>query len=178
MKLNKKQRAHLLEWIAEGLESGEMNKRAAKHKPPFKVTRQQVDYYRKTRHVDLQTLKQADEHSALSTGLALRAERVQLLQDLAARMSDDLLKKNLLWLDQAKGIGSQENYERIDYQEFNSAEVAQLRGVLDDIAQEVNERIKKHEVGGPGGGPIPLFDLEGWKKDRQNRLKKVQSLEE
>ncbi len=178
MKLNKKQRTRLLEWIAEGLESGEINKRAAKQKPPFNVTRQQVDHYRKTREVDLQTLKQTDEHSALSSGLALRAERVKLLQDLAARMSDDLLNKNLLWLDQAKGIGSQENYERIDYQEFNSAEVAQLRGVLDDIAQEVNERIKKHEVTGKDGGPIIPFDLEAWKKDRSERLANVQKLEE
>lgn len=178
MKLTKRQRTRLLEWIAEGVDSGEINKRAAKQKPPFQVTRQQVDYYRETREVDLQTIKKADENSALSSGLALREKRVQLLQDLAAKMSDDLLNKNLMWLDQAKGIGSQENYERIDYQEFNSAEVAQLRGVLDDIAQEVNERIKKHEVGGPGGGPIPLFDLESWKKDRQSRLEKVQKLEE
>ncbi len=177
MKLNKKQRAQLLEWIAEGLESGEINKRAAKHKPPFNVTRQQVDHYRKSRQIDLQKIKKEDETSALNTGLALKAERVKLLQDLAKQMSDDLLVKKLLWLDQAKGIGSQDNYERIDYQEFNSAEVAQLRGVLDDIAQEVHERIKKHEVGGPGGGPIPIFDLDAWMKERAARLSKVKNLE-
>lgn len=168
----------MLEWIAEGLESGEINKRAAKQKPPFTVTRQQVDHYRKSREIDLQTLKKADEHTALNSGLALRAERVSLLQNLATAMADDLLNKNLLWLEQAKGIGSAENYERIDYQEFNSAEVQQLRGVLDDIAAEVNERIKKHEVTGKDGGPLLPFDMEAWKAEREKRLSAIKTLEE
>ncbi len=178
MKLNKKQKTKLLEWIAEGLESGEINKRAAKHKPPFDVTRQQVDHYRKTREVDLKQLKQAGEHTALNSGLAMKSARVELLQRLATAMANDLLEKKLLWLDQAKGIGGAENYERIDYQEFNSAEVQQLRGTLDDIAAEVNDRIKKHEVTGKDGAPIPLFNMETWKEEREKRLKTIKNLEE
>jgi hypothetical protein len=41
-----------------------------------------------------------------------------------------------------KGIGSQDNYERVEYEEFNKAEVESLRGVLDDIAREVGDRSK------------------------------------
>lgn len=154
MKLNKKQRTQLLVWIAEGLETGEINKRAAKFKPPFQVTRQQVDHYRKTRDVKLDEIKAQDETSALKTGLSLKENRVKLLHDLAELLGKDIFEKNLLWLDQAKGIGSGENYERIDYQEFNTAEIAQLRGVLDDIASEVGERVKKQEVTGKDGKPL------------------------
>ena len=178
MKLNKRQRTKLLEWIAEGLESGEINKRAAKHKPPFEVTRQQVDHYRKTRDVDLSKVKAQEEFTALKSGLALKVNRVQVLQELATQMSNDLHKAGLLWLDQVKGIGGAENFERVEYKEFNTAEVQQLRGVLDDIAAEVNERIKTHEVTGKNGGPIPLFNMDTWKQEREKRLKTIKDLEE
>jgi hypothetical protein len=154
MKLKKRQREHLLQGVAEGLETGELNKRAAKFKPPYTVTRQQVDHYRKTRRVEMDAIKAQDEHSALKTGLALKENRVRLLQDLAELLRADLLDRHLLWTEQTKGIGSGENYERIDFLEFNTAEVAQLRGVLDDIAAEVGERVKKQEVTGKDGNPL------------------------
>ena len=154
MKLNKRQKKQLLEWIAEGLESGEINKRAAKFKPAFEVTRQQVDHYRKTRKFDIGKLKEEDETSALKTGLALREKRVELLKDLADKLQEDIFKNNRLWLDQAKGLGSGLTYEKYNYQEFNAAEVMQLRGVLDDIAAEVNERTKRTEITGKDGQPL------------------------
>jgi hypothetical protein len=178
MKLIKKQRTQLLVWIAEGLETGEINKLAAKFKPPFKVTRQQVDHYRKTRDVKLDEIKAQDETSALTTGLSLKENRVKLLHDLAGLLSRDIFEGKRLWLDQAKGIGSAENYERIDYQEFNTAEVAQLRGLLDDIATEVGERVKRQEVTGKDGKPIELFDMSVWKQERDRRLKEIQKMEE
>jgi len=154
MRLNKKQRAQLLTWIAEGLETGEINKRAHAFKPTFQVTRQQVDHYRKTRDVKLDEIKDADENSALRQGLSLKENRVKLLHDLAELLRSDIFDKRLLWVDQAKGIGSGDNYERIDYQELNTAEIIQLRGVLDDIASEVGERVKKQEVTGKDGKPL------------------------
>lgn len=161
MKLNKKQREQLLVWVAEGLESGEINKRAAKFKPAFQVTRQQVDHYRKTREVELGKIKSEDEASALKTGLALKENRVKMLQDLAELLAKDIFKDGLLWTENSKGLGSGPSWERFDYKEFNAAEVAQLRGALDDIASEVGERVKKQEVTGKDGDPlIPNINLD------------------
>lgn len=177
MKLNKKQREQLLVWVAEGLESGEINKRAAKFRPAFKVTRQQVDHYRKTRDVSIEDIKSKDESSALKTGLALKENRVKMLQDLADLLAADIFKGGLLWTDQAKGLGSGPAFERYDYKEFNAAEVRELRGVLEDIASEVGDRIKKQEITGKDGAPIP-FDLDSWKQEREKRLQTVKKLEE
>lgn len=146
MRLNKKQKEAVLQWVAEGLESDEINRRAAKFKPPFKVSKTQVAFYRKSRQVNLQEIKQSAEFDALKSGLALKVERVKVLQQMANKFITDLMPEddgeNKRWLLQVKGIGSQDNYERVEYYEFNKAEVDALRGVLDDIASEVGERLK------------------------------------
>jgi hypothetical protein len=178
MKLKKTQREALLAWVAEGLQTDEINKRAALFASPFEVTRQQVDFYRKTRKVDIEQLRKEGEFTALNTGLSVKEKRVDLLHQLAEKMRQDLLENNLLWVPQVKGIGGADNFERVDYEEFNAAEVMQLRGVLDDIAAELNERMKKLEHSGPGGGAIPIFDMDAWKKDREKRIEKVEKLEE
>lgn len=177
MKLNKKQREQLLTWIAEGLESGEINKRASKFKPAFEVTRQQVDHYRKTRDVSIEELKGQGETSALKTGLALKENRVKMLQDLADLLAADIFKGGLLWTESAKGIGSGPTWERYEYKEFNAAEVRELRATLEDIAAEVGDRIRKQEITGKDGAPIP-FDLDSWKQEREKRLQTVKKLEE
>jgi len=38
--------------------------------------------------------------------------------------------------------------EIYDYEEFNAAEIAQYRGILDDIAKEVGGRVQKTEHSG------------------------------
>jgi len=170
MRLKKAQREALLAWIAEGLETDEINQRAAKHKPKFRVTRQQVDHYRKTRRQNIQDIKQTGELTALSSGLAKVEERVKLLQDLAELLRVDLFQANKLWLDQQKSVGM----NTFSYQEFNASEVAQLRAVLDDIAQELGERGKTLEH----KGQIGLFDIEQWKEDRKKRLAAIEATEE
>ena len=160
MKLNKKQREQLLAWIAEGLESGEINKRASKFKPPFQVTRQQVDHYRKTRDMSIAEIKDADENSALKTGLSLKENRVKLLHELAEKLRVDLFDNELLWTEDAKGIGNGPTWERIDIRVFNAAEVRELRATLEDIASEVGERVKRQEVTGKDGKDlVPKLDL-------------------
>ena len=158
-RLTKKQREILLAWIAEGLETDEINKRAAKFKPRFKVTRQQVDHYRKTRAVKLEELQQSGESDALKTGLALKENRVAKLQRLADKMLADLLEQDKWWLLQVKGIGRGDDYERIEYYEFNKAEIDALRGVLDDIAAEVGERVRKTDLTS-AGRPLPRPGLD------------------
>ena len=140
-RLTKKQREALLSWIGEGLETDEINKRAASWKPRFHVTRQQVDHYRKTRTVNLEQIQQEDEDNALKTGFALREKRVTSLKQIATKLLEELTreKDNLLWTQNAKSIG----FSRYDYKEFNKAEIDALRGVLDDIAAEVGHRSKR-----------------------------------
>lgn len=103
------------------------------------VTRSQVQGYRDRRALDLESIRRAGEHDALTTGLALKAERVKRLQQLAALMERDLFG-GFLWLDQVKMIGSGDSATEVDYEEFNTAEVQQYRATLDDIAKEVGDR--------------------------------------
>lgn len=139
MRLKKSQKEALLSWISEGLQTDEINERAAAEEPPFRVSRQQVDWYRDRRAVDIKAIQQAGEHDALTTGLAIKAERVRKLQQLAALMERDLFG-GFLWTDQIKMIGSGDAQQEVEYEEFNTAEVQQYRGTLDDIAKEMGHR--------------------------------------
>jgi hypothetical protein len=89
--------------------------------------------------VDIQSIRQAGEYDALTTGLALKSNRVMKLQQLAALMEQDIFG-GFLWTDQVKMIGSGPFAKEVDYEDFNTAEVTQYRGVLDDIAKEVGDR--------------------------------------
>lgn len=173
MKLKKAQREAVLQWVAEGLETGEINKRAAKFKPRFSVSRSQVDWYRKTRGAKLTELQEEGEVSALASGFAIKDNRVAALQKLASRMLEELTRAedNRLWTKNVKGIGSLENWERYEYEEFNKAEIEQLRGVLDDISAEVGERIRRADVTS-GGKPLPRpgVDPKVWKKLSDDEL--------
>ncbi len=145
MRLKKGQKEALLRWIAEGLQSDEINARAIEFLPPFSVSPPQVTYYRKTRDNDIKALVKAGEQEALSEGLALVGERVTKLKQLAALMERDLFG-GFLWLDQIKGIGSGDAAKLVEYEEFNKPEVDAYRGVLDDIAKEVGHRTQKRAV--------------------------------
>jgi hypothetical protein len=144
-KLTKDQRSELLKWVAEGLESDEINKRAAKFELPFSVSRAQVDYYRKTRKVSISELSQSAELDALKSGLALKEERVKRLDLLAGLIEEDLFS-GVLWVQDVKMIGTGENQERVEFETFNASEVQQYRGILEDIAKEVGDRVQKTDV--------------------------------
>jgi len=140
MKLIKAHKDVLLTWIAEGLQSDEINERAAIFKPAFEVSRAQVDYYRKSRAVDIDAIKRDDEKNALHTGLALKSERVKKLKALAAVLEKDLLERGLLWMEKVKGVGAGAIAEIVKYKEFNRSELDAYRGLLDDIAKELGHR--------------------------------------
>lgn len=147
MRIKKSQKEAVLTWIAEGLRSDEINQRAAQFKEPFQIDRRQVDYYRRTRKADLDAIKQISEKTALVEGYALKEHRVYKLSLLAALMEKDIMG-GFLWTDQVKGVGSGDIAEIVDYEEFNSAEVIQYRGVLDDIARETGGRVQKQDNSG------------------------------
>ena len=159
MRLKKAQKEAVLKWVAEGLQSVEINARAAEFEPPFDVSRAQVDFYRKTRSIDLRALVSAAEGEALASGLAIKSERVKKLKQLAALMEADLFG-GFLWTENAKSIKDGEFSTVYEYEEFNSGEVAQYRGVLDDIAKEVGERVQKQEVTGKDGEPLVVRYVE------------------
>ncbi len=158
MRLKKSQKEAVLRWIAEGLQSDEINERAAVFVPPFQIARRQLCYYRKTRDADIKAMVAAGEQEALSEGLALKGYRVTKLKMLAALLERDLFG-GFLWLDQVKGVGSGDVAQIVDYEEFNGAEVAAYQGVLDDIAKEVGHRVVRRELTGKGGGPLQTQEV-------------------
>ncbi len=135
MKLNKGQKEQLLQWVAEGLQTDEINKRAAEFDRPFSVSRSQVAYYRVTREADLKELALSGEFDALNSGLAIKANRVQRLQLLAAMLEEDLMG-GVLWTTDVKAVG----LEKVYIERFNAAEVSEYRATLDQIAGEVGDK--------------------------------------
>lgn len=140
MRLNKKQKEKVLEWIGEGLQSDEINERAARCRPPFSVSRQQVDFYRDSRGVRLEEITEASESDALRTGLALKEKRVSTLKELAERLRVELLDEGLVWVERQRALGSGEWAMFITEKHFNQVEINTLRALLDDIAKETGER--------------------------------------
>jgi hypothetical protein len=141
--LKKDQKVALLGWISEGLDSKEINDKAAVFSQPFTVSRQQVDYYRKTRHAKFNKLKEEYENKGLNEGLARVAVRVTKLKELAALLEKDLFNQDLIWLSDKKGVGTGTVAEIYDFEKFNKSEVDAYRDVLNDIAIEVGDRVTK-----------------------------------
>jgi hypothetical protein len=157
MKLNKKQKEHLLALVAEGLQSDEINLRAAKFKPAYEVSRQQVDFYRDSRNVKLQALRDESESEALRTGLALKENRVETLAQLGERLKSELLGGKI-WLTREKAIGNGLATKFILEQDFNLSQINALRVVLDDIAKEMNARTYQRRDSSPE--EVDLLDEE------------------
>ena len=156
MRLKKRQKEIALKWVAEGLDTAEINQRASLFDEPFDVSRQQVDYYRKSRKTDMKEMRQLDENKALNEGLAIKAVRVEKLKALAERLYSDLMDDGLTWTEEVKGIGSGPIAEIVEYLEFNRSEIDAYRGLLDDIAREIGDRSQKHEVTGKDGDSLVL----------------------
>ena len=156
MRLKKAQKEKVIEWVAEGLDTPEINDRASTFGEPFSVSRAQVDYYRRSRQVDIEEIRKNGEHEALNTGLAKRSERVTKLKDLADELYNNLMVKGLTWTEDVKGVGSGIAAMIVDYLEFNKAEIDAFRGLLDDIAKELGHRVQKQEITGEGGGSVDI----------------------
>ena len=159
MKLKKGQKEAVLKWIAAGLESDEINERAAEFASPFNISRGHVQFYRRTRQIDIEEIKKADEHKAINEGLALKTERVKKLKKLAALMEEDLFS-GLLWTEEVKGVGTGNIAQIIDFEQFNRSEVDAYRGVLDDIAKELGERALRQEIAGVEDKPVKVEFIE------------------
>ena len=160
MRLKTSQKQELMKYLAEGLTTPEINERAGQFNPPFSVSRQQLDYYRQSRKIKIKEIQQSGEFDALNTGLALKDERVRTLKRLVHTLIDEVIREsdNRRWLNNSKMLGSGEYQIRFDYEEFNKAEYDTIRELLDDIAQEVGDRIKGVDFTS-GGKEITIIPL-------------------
>ncbi len=146
-RLTQEQRLQVLQWLAEGLESPEIAARAAAAVPPFTIARSTLSHYRATRQIEATPARIAiqaqAEGAALNAGYLTAAQRVEKLSRLADQLEADLTTGGKLWTHNVKSIGKGNDFERIEYEEFNAAEVREYRGILDDIARETGGRIAK-----------------------------------
>ena len=137
----------VLTWIAEGLTSGQINNRAANFDPAFTISPQSVYSYRKSREIDINTLRQQRELLALNTGLAVKANRVEALQRLAQTLEDDIDLRKRMWLERMKSIPIGDGqYKVLTELEFIGNLPQQLRGVYADIAAETGGRVVRTDV--------------------------------
>jgi len=106
----------------------------------------------------------------ISQGYAVQHERIAQLDAIAERLLEDLQDPDKLWLKDAKGIGSDGNYEKINLVRFNGSLLSEIRNTFSDIAAELGQRVKVTEVSGPGGSPISMQtgpDLENMNDDQK-----------
>lgn len=94
--------------------------------------------------------KEIEAHrlAILSSGYAQRHERVRVLNELANLLEADLREETLRWLHDTKGIGSGDNFSEVEVIRFNSPLIEQFRRTLDDLAQELGERVRGIELSG------------------------------
>jgi hypothetical protein len=82
----------------------------------------------------------------MDSGFAQPHERVAVLKELAGTLLADLRTEEKRWLRDVKGIGQGDNWTEVNIVRFNAAELAELRGLLDDIAKETGGRPKTIRV--------------------------------
>lgn len=145
MRLSTSQKKDVIKWLTAGLNGTDIRRLAAEQEPPFDVSDQQLAYYRRTREISDHVMRHLNSDEAMTTGLALRSERVLVLRRLAARLLADLVDGDLIWLEQERSIRTADGYRVIVEETFNSAELNALRDVLADIAAELGHR--KTELG-------------------------------
>lgn len=107
----------------------------------------------------------------LESGFALDHERVAVLKELTETLVAEL-RGDRLWLKDKKSIvtgqepilnedgtaviGRASTYEVFDLEKPNQAWVQQVRGLLDDIAQETGGRVRKTQLTGKDDGPVEV----------------------
>jgi len=149
-RLSAAQRIFLCSLLADGLNVAEVNKAAARCKPPFQVSDSTATHWRQKMAIKHKKIAEQQELQGWSDGLAKKEERIKMLKKLAERLARDLFhndpKEEKIWLDNIKGLGSGPQFQTFRYKDFNHAEVKELRGLLDDIAKEQGTRSTKIDM--------------------------------
>jgi hypothetical protein len=89
---------------------------------------------------------ESERVDALTQGFAVKAERIQALNDLAETLLAEVGDEERRWLRDVKSIGAGDNAERVETERFNAPLVHEFRGLLDDIAAEVGGRVSKTDI--------------------------------
>jgi len=163
--LSTPQRLAILEWLAEGCNNKEVFARAENFKPKFIISAQSLYAYRKRYAEPLAELRERNEHIALNTGLALKAQRLIKLTKLAESTEKDLYDKKKIWLQDKKMVGEEE----YDFEKYNVAQVQQLREIYNDIAKETGGRVIKTDI---TSGDKPIKGYVGISPDEWDKEKK------
>jgi len=82
-KLSKSQRVALLEWIAADYDTEVIRALARQFERPFEISARQFNYYRKRYGGEIQRAREQRRTEAISSGLAVKEERVARLQAVA-----------------------------------------------------------------------------------------------
>lgn len=115
----------------------------------------------------LEAEKTARAQEIMQTGLAFTHERVKELKELYALLKKQLYDRgedgtlHKLWVPDVKQVGSGSHAERVDIERYNSPLIGDIRGVLNDLAEETGGRQKRleHEHIGKAGGPIEFIEV-------------------
>lgn len=126
MRLTNDQKALIMEWVAAGKTNQEIIRLAAEQDPPFTVKGSTISkVYRKPVRQKVEKIREEQEEDALQKGLAVREERIKMLERTA----------NFLF-----GM-----IPMIPAMQMPST-VNAMRGCLDDIAKELGQRNSKVDI--------------------------------
>jgi hypothetical protein len=153
--LDDEQRLAILTWLAAGYSAPLIVKWFKKNKWP-EITASAVRYYRAEYREDIGRARKERHEEAITSGLALKEERVARLCEHADKL--EVIK----WVPDKNGKLNNEKC---------------WRETLDDIAVEMGHRKQVQEHSGPNGGPIPVtaITLDDWRKQAAERRRQAET---
>lgn len=115
------------------------------------------------------------EARAMQHGLARREKRLTILNDLHNKILDVIEERSQdselagvpggttgIVTKMLKGIGRGDDYQVVEVYEVDTGLLKEIRAIHEQVAEELGQKVKKHEHSGPGGGPVAV-DLIGAK---------------
>ncbi len=157
-RLEQAQKAALVQWITEGYNLHEINRRASEFDSPFQVPASMVGYYRAKFAIDLNLLTQEVGEEAIQKGLGSVAERKRLLELGEAVLREAMFEDGLFMVFTRTGP------------KFNAPLYREWRGTLDDIAREVGGR----RQGIDANVETVALTLEEWRDLRASRVSQAE----
>jgi hypothetical protein len=118
------------------------------------------------------------QRSILQRGVAITLERVEELKQMYARLKQDMLREERVWLVEVKYQRvDKDTIERVENLRFNAALFNQARGALADLARETGGRPLRTEISSaPSISASPSALLDGFSelsKEELDNLEKV-----
>jgi len=142
----------------------------------LKMWSAEFDWPDRATFYDLEIEQRRNEmHEAeMMTGIALPYQRVRELKRLHALLMDDLAEEDetgelsKLWLRDYKTLGSGEGAAVEEVRRYNAAIIADVRGLLDDIAKEASGRGTKDPL-------QALMAVVDWSRVSNEQLHRIRS---